>query len=55
MTFVYDINLSESLMDIITYLEKKAPGTRATQSDAIRYAIELAAINIREELAKEER
>ena len=52
-SFVYDNKISESLMDIINYLEKESPGTRATPSDAIRYAVELAAINIRQERESE--
>jgi Arc/MetJ-type ribon-helix-helix transcriptional regulator len=41
----------QALQEIIYYLETQIPplGEYVNQSDAIRYAVELAAINIRQE------
>ena len=48
-SFVHDTQTSEAIMDIISYLEKQAPGSRANASDAIRFAILTEAIDIRQE------
>jgi Arc/MetJ-type ribon-helix-helix transcriptional regulator len=49
LSVVYSDKTEQALQEIVYYLQTQTLGEMVNRSDAIRYAVELAAINIRQE------
>jgi hypothetical protein len=52
ISFRYDDKTEQALQEIVYYLQTQTVGVMVNRSDAVRYAIESAAINIKQEKAK---